>query len=242
VQISLQDKIVFITGGTGTLGRIFSRLALRDGAKVFFTYFQNKTEADALEKEGARGFAFDSSGENGIEKIKDEIKNAAGRIDILVNNAGATANGKIGTLSGSDWDKVIDVNLSSVFRVTRAFLPLLYRSEKGRILNVASRLGVRGGAGASNYAAAKAGLMAFTRSLAMEVGRKGILVNALNPGFMISGMTKDVPEEIKQRHIKESVLGVHGNPEEIAHFMMYILSDHCRSVSGQIFNYDSRIL
>ena len=177
-----------------------------------------------------------------LVKIKKQIEEECGRIDILVNNAGATANGKIGTLSSSDWDKVVDVNLSAVFRVTRAFLPLLYRSEKGRILNVASRLGVRGGAGASNYAAAKAGLMAFTRSLAMEVGRKGILVNALNPGFMISGMTKHVPEEIKQRHIKESVLGTHADPEEIARFMMYILSDHCRGVSGQIFNYDSRIL
>ena len=180
--------------------------------------------------------------QTGLEAIKDEIKNTAGRIDILVNNAGTSANGKIGTLISSDWDKVVDVNLSAVFRVTRALLPLLYRSEKGRILNVASRLGVRGGAGASNYAAAKAGLMAFTRSLAMEAGRKGILVNALNPGFMISGMTKDVPEEIKQRHIKESVLGLHADPDEIARFMMYILSDHCRGVSGQVFNYDSRIL
>ena len=224
------------------LGQAFCRRALRDGAHVYFTYFQNTVAAASLEKEGARGFRLDFSNLNGIDPIKEEIKNSKGRVDILINNAGTTANGKLGSLSSADWGKVVEVNLSAVFRITRTLLPLLYRSERGRVLNVASRLGVRGGAGASNYAAAKAGLIAFTRTLAMEVGRKGILVNALNPGFMISGMTKDVPEEIKQRHIKDSVLGQHADPEEVARFMMYLVSDQCQGVSGQVFNYDSRIL
>lgn len=240
MHVDLFNKTIFITGGTGTLGGVFVRAALREGAKVWFTYFQNKAEAAALEKAGARGFLLDLSSSGGLEQIKEELKSSFGRLDVLINNAATARDGTCERLSANDWDHVLETDLSAVFHLTKTMLSLLYRSPQGKIVNVVSRAGLRGAYGAANYAAAKAGVIAFTKSLAMETGRKKILVNALNPGFMISGLTQNLPEKIKEMQKDASALGSFSDPKEVADFLIYMVSDRFRSVTGQVFHYDSR--
>ncbi len=218
------------------------RAALGAGATVFFSYLTSAEDAETLKKEGAQPVKLDLTDRNAVSRIKATIKQAHGRLDALVMNAAMTADASLRKLSTNDWDRVIEADLSSVFRLTRALLPLLYRSEHGKILNVVSRIGLLGSAGGSNYAAAKAGLIAFTKSLAGEVGRKGILVNAFNPGFMISKMTADLPLDVMRAQKESSLLGEYSNAEEAADFMVYLLSDRVRSATGQTYHYDSRLM
>ena len=231
-----------MTGGTGTLGGAFIDEALKAGAHVYFSYRTRSEKTSALEGAGAHGFQIDLAARPELSGVKETIRKAHGRLDILINAAAEVRDRTVKNLSVEDWDRVLDVNLSGVFHITKTFLPLLYRSTQGKILNIVSRVGAHGGFGQSNYAAAKAGLLAFTHSLAGEVGRKGILVNALNPGFMISRMTEGLPPEALERPRKESLIGAVSNPQEVAQFMVYLLSDRCSTVSGQVFHYESRRL
>ncbi|OGX03857.1 MAG: hypothetical protein A3G87_02735 [Omnitrophica bacterium RIFCSPLOWO2_12_FULL_50_11] len=240
MDVTLSGKQILVTGGTSALGRIFVRRALEEGAAVFFTYHQNTHEASCLAQLGAKGFQVDLAKRAEIDQLKKQIQSYTRALDAIVQNAATVRDHTIQNLTESEWDEVLGVDLDSVYYLIKRFLSFLFKKPGSRILNVVSRAGLQGGFGIANYAAAKGGLIALTKSLAREIGKKQVLVNALNPGFMKSHMTQRIPEQAFRQNIEESVLGTISDPEAVADFMIYLLSDRFRGVSGQIFHFDSR--
>lgn len=222
------------------LGRAFVTRALAEGAAVFFTYHQNESEAEHLKQLGAIGFKIDLTQRTAIEQLKKDLQTHTRELDGLIHNAASVQDHTIQNMDEAEWDRVIETDLGSVYYLTKKFLSFLFKKPGSKILTVISRVGLRGGFGQANYAAAKGGLISLTKTLAQELGKKEILVNGLNPGFMKSKMTESIPEEAYQRQIEESVLKTISDPERVSDFMVYLMSDHFQKVSGQIFHLDSR--
>lgn len=240
MRFDLGGKTILITGGTSVLGREIAGRALRENARVLFTYFQNEALAGELRRKGAQGFRLDLTRRKDVLRFGEEMEKEISLLDALVLNAGLVRDHAIVNLSEDEFDGVIEADLTANFLLAKKLLPYLFRSGQGKILAVTSRAGVQGGVGEANYAAAKAGLNAFIKTLAVEAGREGVLANAVAPGFMMSRMTESLPEEVHERHRQESVLGCFQEPGEIADFVIYLLSDLVKHVSGQIFHWDSR--
>lgn len=240
MDVTLSGKQILITGGTSALGRVFVKRALEEGASIYFTYYENQKEAEELKRLGAVGFQIDLSNHAQIDELKKELQNHTRELDGLIHNAASVKDHTIQNLSEEEWDRVISVDLNSVYYVTKKLLFFLFKKPGSKILNIVSRVGLRGGFGQANYAAAKGGLIALTKTLAQELGKKQILVNALNPGFMKSKMTESIPMEAFERNIDESVLNKISDPKAVSDFMVYLLSDRFQNVSGQIFHLDSR--
>lgn len=240
MELSLKDKTILITGGTSQLGQAFVRKAVGQGARVFFSYFKNTRTCKELEQMGAQGFPLDLADSQAIERFTASFKEKIEHLDILIHNAAATANAFIEKMSEKEWDDVLRVNLKAPFYLTQKLLPLLLRKTPSKIFTLVSRAGLSGLAGAANYAVSKGGLIAMTKTLAKELGRKKILVNAVNPGLMKSAMTASVPPEILQKSLEESPLKVFSDPEEVAEFLIYLSSDRMRQVTGQVFHFESR--
>jgi 3-oxoacyl-[acyl-carrier protein] reductase len=240
VNIHLKNKQILITGGTSALGRAFVGRATEEGATVYFTFHTDAEVAKTLESLGAQGFQVDLSKRADMNEFRKKIKEKTRHLDALIHNAAVIRDHTIQNLTEQEWDDVLNVDLDSVYFLTKRLLSLLFKSPQASILTIVSRIGLRGGFGEANYAAAKAGLMALTKSLAKELGRKKIRVNALNPGFMKSKMTTTMPQEAFERNVNESVFKEISNPEAVSNFMIYLLSDHFSSVSGQVFHFDSR--
>ncbi|MBU1862445.1 MAG: SDR family NAD(P)-dependent oxidoreductase [Candidatus Omnitrophica bacterium] len=241
MQIDFKNKIILVTGGSGTLGSCLVEEALSEGAEVFFTYACNEKQARVLEKKGAHPYRVDFLSREGIKKFIEELKTQIKHLDVLVNNAVAVSDRTVINLTIDEWDRVLGVGLHGIFYLTKQLLPFLFKSAQGKIINIVSQVGLHGGFGQANYAAAKGGLIAFTKSLAKELGRKNILVNAVNPGFMISDITREIPERVFKENKKKSSLGAYSDPRDAARFVLYLASDYVRTVSGQMFNFDSRV-
>jgi 3-oxoacyl-[acyl-carrier protein] reductase len=242
LELTLKDKTILITGGTSPLGQAFIRKAVRQGARTFFTYFRSSGVAKELEQCGAQGFVLDLADTKAIEAFAEAVKAKTEQLDVLIHNAAATGNALIEKMSEIDWDTVLKVNLKAPFYLTQKLLPLLMRRTPSKIFTLVSRAGLSGLAGAANYAASKGGLIAMTKTLAKELGRKKILVNAINPGFMKSSMTQNIPEEVLKRNLEDSPLKVFSDPEEVAEFLVYLSSDRMRQVTGQVFHFESRTI
>ena len=240
MELSLKDKIILITGGTSQLGQAFVRKAAQQGARVFFTYFKAFEIAKELEGTGAQGFSIDLANIQALEAFAAMFKEKIEALDVLIHNAAATADAFIEKMSEKEWDNVLRVNLKAPFYLTQKLLPLLLRKTPSKVFTLVSRAGLSGLAGAANYAASKGGLIAMTKTLAKELGRKKILVNAVNPGFMRSSMTANIPQEILQKNLEESPLKTFSNPEEVAEFLLFLSSDRMRQVTGQVFHFESR--
>lgn len=236
----LKDKTFLITGGTSALGQAVVRKALGEGARVFFTYFRSSAIAKELEAAGAAGFPLDLADAPAIAAFGAMFKERSERLDVLIHNAAATADAFIEKMSEKQWEDVMRVNLKAPFYLTQQLLPLLLRSAPSKIFTIVSQAGLSGLAGAANYAAAKGGLIAMTRTLARELGRKKILVNAVNPGFMKSAMTGGVPDAVLQKNLEASPLKTFSDPGEVADFLLYLSSDRVRQVTGQVFHFESR--
>ncbi len=237
----LKNKTILVTGGSGTLGSQIVREALGNGSRVFFTFFENELKAQELEREGAFPYKLNLTQRDEIKNIKKRISEDANHLDILINNAVTVCDKTIVNLTTQEWDTVLDVGLNGTVFLTKAMLPLLYKSHQAKVFNIISQIGLHGAYGQANYASAKGGLIAFTKSLAREVGRKKILVNAVNPGFMRSDITLNIPKMVLEDNQKKSCLGEYSDPCEVARFILYLASDNVSTVSGQIFNFDSRI-
>jgi 3-oxoacyl-[acyl-carrier protein] reductase len=240
MQIDLAGKVILITGGTGALGSALVRCALEEKARVYFTYCRNESAARELERHGAQAFRADLRQRKDIDRFKDTLKKQTARLDGLVMNAGIVRDRTLANLAEEEFDDVLEVNLTANFLLAKKLLPLLYKKEGAKVVAVASRVGIAGGFGESNYAASKAGLIALTKTLARETARKKMCVNAVAPGFMMSGMTSGLPEPIYQRQREESAFGNFMEPLEIARFIVYLLSDWVENVTGQFFSFDSR--
>ncbi len=240
MNVSLTNKKILITGGTSALGEAFVKKAVWEGAQIYFTFFSDESKARELEALGAKAFRVNLASSSEIELLKSEIQSETKTLDGLIHNAAIVSDRTIQNLTEPEWDNVLNVNLKSVYLLSKEMLRFLLKTERSKILTVVSQVGLHGGFGQANYAAAKGGLIALTKSLAKELGGRKILVNALNPGFMESKMTKNRPADLLERNKMKSVIGEVSNPDEVADFMIYLMSDRIKRATGQIFHYESR--
>ncbi|MCM8775207.1 MAG: SDR family oxidoreductase [Candidatus Omnitrophica bacterium] len=238
----LTGKTILITGGTSRLGREFIRRAIPQGATIFFTYHTHQDAANSLIQMGASGFQLDLSNFRAIDDFAEWCQTHIRGLDGLIHNAATNRDALLQNMSEKDWDFVLDVDLKAPYYLTQKLLPLLRKDPVSKILMMTSRLAFHGGVGVSNYAAAKAGMIGLMRSLAQELGKKKILVNAVNPGFMKSPMTEPLPGDVIQKNLQASLIGAVSNPEEVADFLIYLLSDRMSQVTGQVFHFESRYL
>ncbi len=221
------------------------RQAQAAGARVFFSYHSSRETADTLAALGAKGCALDLTDSASFERFAEDLQKNAGTLDCVIHNAAEVRDVTLQNMTEEDWDVVLNADLKAPFLLTQKLLPLLQKTRvadesPAKIIFMTSRAAVRGIYGAANYAAAKAGLIGLVKSLALELGPVPVLVNAVNPGFMISGMTENLPEPVKEMQRKASALERFSKPEEVADFLVYLASDRMAQVSGQVFHWDAR--
>ena len=241
---SLKGKGAIVTGGSLGIGTAIAKKLASYGANVAINYRKHDTEAKAvvaeMEKMGVKGLAVqaDVASFADAQKMVDTVREAFGGLHILVNNAGINWDGVIWKMTEEQWDKVIDVNLKGYFNYVRAAVPIFREQSYGKIVNVTSINGLRGKFGQSNYAASKGGIVALTKSLARDLGRKSINVNAVAPGLIETEMVAQMDEKAKQLSLNEIVLNRLGQPEEVANVVAFLASDLSRHVTGQVINVD----
>lgn len=234
----MQDKnIALVTGGTGGLGTAICKRLSKDGYKVISSYHNPEKAAkwkEAMLKEGfdIAMYPVDVSDYNAVVQMVQQIEQEIGKIDILVNNAGITKDGQFRKMSPENWDAVMKTNLYSVFNCSRAVINQMYDNNFGRIINISSVNGQRGQFGQANYSAAKAGMHGFTKTLAMEVAKKGITVNTISPGYIATDMVMAIPEEIRNKIVAEIPIGRMGGTEEIAHLVSFLASKEASFITG----------
>lgn len=243
----LAGKVAIITGGAGGIGFAAAETFAREGAKVAIADFDSDlgnakaNELQAKEHEAAF-FQVDVSDRDSVENMVQKVLEYFGDIDILVNNAGITRDAMLSKMTFEDFQRVIEVNLSGVFHCTQAVLPTLAAKGSGRIINTSSVSGVYGNIGQTNYAATKAGVVGMTKTWAKELGRKGINVNAVAPGFIKTGMTEKVPEKVIEQMKQVVPLGRLGDAEDIANAYLFLASDESKYVNGTTLHVDGGIM
>ncbi len=238
----LKGKTAVITGAARGIGRQIALSFGREGANVAFTDLNLDDNMKSLETElesmgvKAKGYASDASNFQQTDDVVNQIVSDFERIDILVNNAGITRDTLLMRMDEETWDMVIKVNLKSVFNFTKAVQKVMLKQRSGSIVNMSSVVGVSGNAGQANYSASKAGIIGFTKSVAKEIGSRGIRCNAIAPGFIITEMTAKLPEDVRQEWIKSIPLRRGGTPEDVANVCIFLGSDLSSYVSGQVIN------
>ena len=242
--MSLSGKIALVTGSSRGIGAAIALELARRGSTVVINYRRDAAGAAAVcasvQAGGGRCSQLQadvSAGAEAAALVKAALERH-GQIDILVNNAGVTRDALLLTMKDADWDSVLHTNLSSAYHVTRAALRSMLRRKAGRIVNIASVIGLTGQAGQANYAASKAGLIGLTKSLAREVGSRGITVNAVAPGFIPTALTAELTAEHKARILQETPLGRMGEPEEVAKAVAFLASDDAAFITGQTLSVD----
>lgn len=238
----LQDKVAVVTGGSRGIGRAICLRLGQQGARVIINYVSRPEAAEAVADEIRAGGgqaetrAFNVADTAATEAAFKEILDSCGRVDILVNNAGITRDGLLVKMKEGQWDEVLDTNLKGAFTCLKAVSRVMMKQRWGRIVNVGSVIGFAGNAGQINYAAAKAGLVGLTKSAARELAARNITVNGVAPGYIVTDMTKDLPEEINEKIKAEIPLGVLGEAEDVAGAVAYLVSDDARYVTGQFIH------
>ncbi len=234
--MDLEGKVILITGGSRGIGAAIVKTCHEAGAQVAFTYRSSSHQADELVNElGTRVKAYQSDAadyEAAGELIRTVIEDM-GAIDGLINNAGITKDNLLMRMSEEQWDQVMHVNLKSAFNLTKHCMRPMMKQRKGSIINMSSVVGMFGNAGQSNYAASKAGLIGFTKSIAKEVGSRNIRCNAIAPGFIATEMTEELDEKTKQQFLANIPLKRYGTAEEVANLCVFLLSDKSAYISGQ---------
>ncbi|MGM9861452.1 MAG: 3-oxoacyl-[acyl-carrier-protein] reductase [Muribaculaceae bacterium] len=240
----LEGKTALITGAARGIGKAIALKFAAEGANIAFTDLVIDENGKATEAEiaalgvKAKGYASNAADFAQTADIVAEIHKDFGRIDILVNNAGITKDGLMMRMTEQQWDAVINVNLKSAFNFIHATLPIMMRQRSGSIINMASVVGVHGNAGQSNYASSKAGLIALAKSIAQEVGSRGIRANAIAPGFIETAMTAALPDDVRAEWAKKIPLRRAGQVEDIANVATFLASDMSSYVSGQVIQVD----
>jgi 3-oxoacyl-[acyl-carrier protein] reductase len=235
----LQDKVVLITGASRGIGKAIAEECAKQGAIVAFTYISSEEKAKVLEAElsanggVAKGFKSDAGNFDAAQKLVDDVVATYGTIDVLINNAGITRDTLLMRMSEEQWDEVINTNLKSAFNLTKAVQKPMLKARKGSIINMSSVVGVSGNAGQSNYAASKAGLIGFTKSVAQELGSRNIRCNAIAPGFIETEMTAALDEKVVQEWRNSIPLKRGGNPIDVANATVFLASDMSAYITGQ---------
>jgi len=244
----LQGFVGIVTGGSRGIGASIARELAKQGVNLVINYQSNAEAAESLVRElesdfGVKASAIqaDVSLVSDAERLVHTAKDKFGRLDIVVNNAGITRDRTFKKLTAEDWNQVIDVNLNSVFYITSAALPLLQESPQGRIINISSIIGQAGGFGQTNYSAAKAGMIGFTKSLALELAKTSVTVNCICPGFIETDMLAYVPQEIREQIKSRIPQRRFGQPDEIAKAVRFLVQDgsyitgQCLNVNGGLY-------
>jgi 3-oxoacyl-[acyl-carrier protein] reductase len=244
MQISLKDKVAIVTGGSRGIGRAVALELAAAGAAVVVNYKGNQAAASEvvqlIEQREGRALAIqaDVAQPADVERLFKQVVDTFGRLDILVNNAGMTRDTLLLRMKEADFDAVIDTNLRGTYLCTRAALRPMTRARGGRIINITSVVGLIGNAGQSNYAAAKAGLLGFTKSVAREMASRAITVNAVAPGYIDTEMTSGLGDQIKEAILENIPLGRLGTPEDIAGVVCFLASDAAAYITGQTLTVD----
>lgn len=240
----LEGKVALITGAARGIGKALALKFAAEGADVAFTDLVIDENGKATESEiaalgvKAKGYASNAANFEETHQVVEQIKNDFGKIDILVNNAGITKDGLMLRMTEAQWDAVLTVNLKSAFNFCHAVVPLMMRQRGGSIINMSSVVGVHGNAGQANYSASKAGMIGLAKSIAQEMGAKGIRANAIAPGFIITAMTDQLSDEVKKEWCNKIPLRRGGTPEDIANVATFLASDMSSYVSGQVIQVD----
>ena len=238
----LTGKTALVTGATRGIGRAIALRFAAEGANVAFTYRSQNEAAQSLMAEietmgvQAKGYSSDAASFEDAHAVVEDVKAVFGRIDILVNNAGITKDGLMMRMDEAQWDAVIDTNLKSAFNFIHACTPIMARQRGGSIINMSSVVGVAGNAGQCNYAASKAGLIGLSKSIAKEMGPRGVRSNCIAPGFIATDMTSALPENVRQEWEKQIPLRRGGTPEDVAGVALFLASDLSGYVTGQVIN------
>jgi 3-oxoacyl-[acyl-carrier protein] reductase len=232
----LKGEIALVTGASRGIGAAIADELAAQGATVFGTATSEsgaKAISERLAANGGRGRVLDVNAPGAIEGLVDAIAKESGGLSILVNNAGITRDNLLLRMKEEDWQAILDTNLTSVFRSCKAAMRGMMKARKGRIVNIASVIGVTGNAGQANYAAAKAGIIAFSKSLAKEIGSRGVTVNVVAPGFIDTDMTRELPEDAKNAMLGQIALGRFGAPADIARAVAFLAGPNAAYITGE---------
>ncbi len=244
----LQGKNALVTGASKGIGRAIAIKYAQEGANVAFTYLSSVEKGQALEQElqafgvKAKGFRSDASDYKAAEELINQVITEFGTLDVLVNNAGITKDGLLMRMSEEQWDTVITVNLKSVFNLTKSATKQLMKQKYGSVINITSVVGIRGNAGQANYSASKAGIIGFTKSVALELGSRNIRSNAIAPGFIETEMTGELDPKVVEEWSKSIPLKRAGKAEDVADCAVFLASDHSQYITGQVLQVDGGML
>ena len=244
----LEGKVAIVTGASRGIGKAIAQQFIAQGAKVAFTYRTSADAAAALEKElsagggTVKGFQSDAASMTDAERLIGEVVEAFGTVDIVINNAGITDDTLLMRMTEEQWDRVISVNLKSCFNLTKAVMRTMLKARSGSIVNISSVVGVQGNAGQANYAASKAGILGFTKSVALELGSRNIRCNAIAPGFIETEMTAKLDADTVQGWRDAIPLKRGGTPEDVANLCVFLASDMSAYITGQTLNVDGGMI
>ncbi|MEZ4721902.1 MAG: 3-oxoacyl-[acyl-carrier-protein] reductase [Flavobacteriales bacterium] len=244
----LENQVAIVTGATRGIGRSIAELFADNGATVVFTYVSSDDKAKALEADllakgvKAKGYKFDVANYVDCENMINDVVKEFERIDVVVNNAGITRDTLLMRMSEEQWDEVINTNMKSVFNMTKAVQRTMLKQRSGSIINMSSVVGVKGNAGQSNYSASKAGILGFTKSIALELGSRNIRCNAIAPGFIETEMTGVLDENMVQQWRDAIPLKRGGTPEDVANLALFLASTMSAYITGQVINVDGGML
>ena len=244
----LEGKVAIVTGASRGIGKAIAEQFIAQGAKVAFTYRSSAEAAAALEQElsagggTVKGFQSDAASMTDAERLVGEVVEAFGTVDIVINNAGITDDTLLMRMTEEQWDRVISVNLKSCFNLTKAVMRPMLIARSGSIVNISSVVGVQGNAGQANYAASKAGILGFTKSVALELGSRNIRCNAIAPGFIETEMTAKLDADTVQGWRDAIPLKRGGTPEDVANLCVFLASDMSAYITGQTLNVDGGMI